>query len=90
MINSQHSFQEETEDAKKLKGEENGEEELEEEEDLGDEEEDLADAEEELDEEAEGETPITLIKKMSFFWIYHSYTWFLWIYYSLSCYAIGQ
>lgn len=46
-------LQEETEDAKKLKGEENGEEELEEEEDLEDEE-DLGDAEEELDEEAEG------------------------------------
>ncbi|MPC15997.1 hypothetical protein E2C01_008805 [Portunus trituberculatus] len=46
--------EEETEDAKKLKGEENGEEELEEEEDLEDEE-DLGDAEEELDEEAEEE-----------------------------------
>lgn len=48
-------LQEETEDAKKLKGEENGEEELEEEEDLeGEEEEDLGEGEEELDEEAEG------------------------------------
>lgn len=51
------SQQEATDDAKKLKGEENGEEEVEEEEDLeGEEDEDdLAEAEEELDEEAEGE-----------------------------------
>ncbi|KAK4299194.1 hypothetical protein Pmani_028512 [Petrolisthes manimaculis] len=53
---TKRAAEEETEDAKKLKGEENGEEELEEEEDLeGEEEEDLGDGEEELDEEAEEE-----------------------------------
>lgn len=47
-------MQEDADDAKKLKGEENGEEELEEEELEPEDEEDLGNLEEEIDEEAEG------------------------------------